>query len=182
MSSRRRYHTNRFSTDTVRRYNESGGRRCTRDSHSQDRRATCSLVFRGECRYFAWPARGAATASTNVRSLIISRKLEQQIDLRFLDRDANSEVRSLLAINGGNRVPVLVFLSEDWFEVARFGERPLSTYRRMAEEQLGPACPTGFVPPQGDAIAAITADWLAEFERSQLILRLSPRLRARYGD
>ena len=79
-------------------------------------------------------------------------------------------------------MPVLVFLSEDWFEVARFGERPLSTYRRMAEEQLGPACPTGFVPPQGDAIAAITADWLAEFERSQLILRLSPRLRARYGD
>jgi hypothetical protein len=109
-------------------------------------------------------------------------KAGAQIDLRFLDRDANSGVRSLLAINGGYRVPVLVFLSEDWFEVARFGERPLSTYRRMAEEQLGPSCPTGFVPPQGDAIAGITADWLAEFERSQLILRLSPRLRARYGD
>jgi thiol-disulfide isomerase/thioredoxin len=109
-------------------------------------------------------------------------KAAAQIDLRFLDRDAKSEIRSLLAINGGHRVPVLVFLSEDWFEVARFGERPLSTYRRMAAEQLGPSCPTGFVPPAGEAIATVTADWLAEFERSQLILRLSPRLRAQYGD
>ncbi len=105
-----------------------------------------------------------------------------QIELRFLDRDARPEIRSLLAINGGHRVPVLVFLSEDWFEVARFGERTLSTYRRMAAEQLGPSCPTGLVPPAAEAIAAVTADWLAEFERCQLILRLSPRLRARYGD
>jgi hypothetical protein len=105
-----------------------------------------------------------------------------QIDLRFLDRDAKSDVRSLLTINGGHRVPVLVFLSEDWFEVTRFGERPLSTYRRLAAEQLGPACPTGLVSPPAEALAALTTGWLDEFERSQLILRLSPRLRARYGD
>ena len=105
-----------------------------------------------------------------------------QIDLRLLDRDARPDIRSLLAINGGQRVPVLVFLSEDWFEVARYGERPLSTYRRMAEEQLGPACPTGLVPPDAEAIAALAADWLREFRRCQLILRLSPRLRARHGD
>jgi hypothetical protein len=105
-----------------------------------------------------------------------------QIDLRFLDRDVQPEVRSELAINGGHRVPVVVLLSEDWFEVARFGERPLSTYRRMAAESLGPSCPTGFVPPPADAISALTTEWLNEFERSQLILRLSPRLRARHGD
>jgi thiol-disulfide isomerase/thioredoxin len=109
-------------------------------------------------------------------------KAAPQIDLRFLDRDAIPEVRSLLAINGGHRVPVLVFLSEDWFEVARFGERPLSTYRRMAAEYLGPSCPTGIIPPPSEAQTALIADWLNEFERSQLILRLSPRLRARYGD
>ena len=79
-------------------------------------------------------------------------------------------------------MPVLVFLSEDWFEVARFGERPLSTYRRMAAEYLGPSCPTGLIPPPSEAQSALIADWLNEFERSQLILRLSPRLRARYGD
>jgi hypothetical protein len=109
-------------------------------------------------------------------------KTSPQIDLRFLDRDARPEIRSLLAINGGHRVPVLVFLSEDWFEVARYEERPLSTYRRMAAEQLGSVCCTGLVPLLAEAIAAITAEWLDEFERSQLILRLSPRLQARYGD
>ena len=109
-------------------------------------------------------------------------KASAEIDLRFLDRDAKPEVRSALAINGGQRVPVVVFLSEDWFEVSRFGERTLSTYRRMAAEQLGPSCPTGLVPPPAEAISALTADWLNEFERAQLILRLSPRLRARHGD
>jgi hypothetical protein len=109
-------------------------------------------------------------------------KASPQIDLRFLDRDAKPEIRDALAINGGQRVPVVVFLSEDWFEAARFGERPLSTYRRMAAEQLGPSCPTGFVPPPAEAQSALITEWLNEFERSQLILRLSPRLRARYGD
>jgi hypothetical protein len=105
-----------------------------------------------------------------------------QLDLRFMDRDVDSNLRDLLAINGGQRIPVVVFLSEDWFEVARYGERTLSTYRRLAAEQLGAACPTGIVLPSADSIAAITAEWLAEFERAQLILRLSPRLRSLHGD
>jgi hypothetical protein len=105
-----------------------------------------------------------------------------EIDLRFLDRDTHPDVRQALSINGGHRVPVVLFLSEDWYEVTRYGERTLSIYRRMAADQLGPACPTGFVPPADEAIAAITAEWLAEFERAQLILRLSPRLRAIHGD
>jgi hypothetical protein len=109
-------------------------------------------------------------------------KASWPIDLRFLDRDDNPEVRDALSINGGHRVPVVVFLSEDGFEVSRYGERTLSTYRRMAAEQLGPACPTGLVPPSGDALASTTAEWLAEFERAQLLLRLSPRLREKYGD
>ena len=58
-------------------------------------------------------------------------------------------VRDALAINGGQRVPVVVFLSEDWNEVFHYGERTLSIYRRMAADQLGPACPTGLVPPLG---------------------------------
>jgi hypothetical protein len=104
------------------------------------------------------------------------------IDLRLLDRDARGDVRDALAINGGHRVPVVVFLSEDWHEVARYGERNLSTYRRLAAEQLGAACPTGLVAPDADATAAVVAEWLAEFERAQLILRLSPRLRQKHGD
>jgi hypothetical protein len=105
-----------------------------------------------------------------------------RIDLRFLDRDAKPDLRDLLAINGGQRVPVVVFLSEDWFEVARYGERTASIYRRMAAEQLGPACPTGLVRPSEEAITLIIGEWLTEFERAQLILRLSPRLRSLHGD
>jgi hypothetical protein len=105
-----------------------------------------------------------------------------QIDLRFLDRYAMPTVRDALAINGGHRVPVVVFLSEDWFEVSRYCERTLSIYRRLAAEQLGDFCPTGLVHPTADAISTLTAEWLAEFERTQLILRLSPRLRSKHGD
>jgi hypothetical protein len=109
-------------------------------------------------------------------------KASPSIDLRFLDRDAQPEIRGALAINGGHRVPIVVFLSEDWFEVARFGDRPISTYRRMAAEQFGPACPTGFGAPPAEAAAALVSDWLNEFERCQIILRLSPRLRSLHGD
>jgi len=111
-----------------------------------------------------------------------SRASAGKIDLRVLDRDALAEVSKALAINGGPRVPVAVFLSEDGFEVFRYGERTLSAYRRLAIEQLGTACPTGLVLPSEEATATVTAEWLNEFERAQLILRLSPRLREKYND
>ncbi|MFO0890626.1 MAG: thioredoxin family protein [Isosphaeraceae bacterium] len=104
------------------------------------------------------------------------------IDLRFLDRDARPEIREALSINGGHRVPVVVFLSEDWREAFRYGERTLSVYRKLAADQLGPACPTGLVPPADELLSAVTAEWLAEFERAHLVLRLSPRLRSLHGD
>jgi thiol-disulfide isomerase/thioredoxin len=104
------------------------------------------------------------------------------INLRFLDRDERPEIRDVLAINGGQRVPVVVFLSEDFLEVGRYGDRTLSIYRRLAAQQLGPSCPTGLVPPDNESLAAVVADWLAEFERVQLLLRLSSRLRQIHGD
>jgi thiol-disulfide isomerase/thioredoxin len=104
------------------------------------------------------------------------------VSLRFIDRDARLDVSDALAINGGHRVPVVLFLSEDFQEAARYGERTLSIYRRMAAEQLGPACPTGLVPPTTEALTLVTGEWLAEFERAQLLLRLSARLRTKHGD
>jgi hypothetical protein len=109
-------------------------------------------------------------------------RASDHIDLRFLDRDALEDVRQALMINGGQRVPVAVFLSEDFLEVSRYGDRTISTYRRLAAEQLGPSCPTGLVPPDGQALASVTQDWLNEFERAQLLLRLSGRLREKHGD
>ena len=104
-----------------------------------------------------------------------------KIDLRFLDRDAAPEVSNELKVCGGGRVPVVVFLSEDNQECGRYGDRTLSRYRTMASEKLGAACPTGLAAPAG-AIIEAGADWLREFERIQLMLRLSPRLRQRHAD
>ena len=105
------------------------------------------------------------------------------IDLKFLDRDeAPPEIRDALKVNGGNRVPLAVWLSEDYEEVARFGDRTLSRYRELASQQLGASCPTGIVPPGDDATAVVAQEWLDMFERVHWILRLSPRLRERHGD
>jgi hypothetical protein len=77
---------------------------------------------------------------------------------------------------------VVVFLAEDFEECARYGERTLATYRKMASERLGPSCPTGIVPPSEAYVATVTSGWMDEVERIQLMLRLSPRLRLKHGD
>lgn len=104
------------------------------------------------------------------------------IDLRFLDRDDHADVQRELQINGGNRVPTVVFFSEDGFEVGRYGERTLSKYRALAQELAGPSCPTGVNPSNDPLLQQVTQDWLDEFERVQWVLRLSPRLRSKHGD
>ena len=103
--------------------------------------------------------------------------------LTFTDKGPGiPDVQQALQINGGNRIPVLVFFSEDGFEVARCGERTLSKYRQMMRDQIGESCPTGVALPGDPLLVQVTQDWLNEFERVQYILRLSPRLRRRHGD
>ena len=82
--------------------------------------------------------------------------------VRYLDRDAHAEVQHELKINGGDRVPVAVFFSEDGFEVTRFGERTLSKYRQMVQALDGASCPTG-VAAGGEA--SVVQDWLDEWDR-----------------
>jgi thiol-disulfide isomerase/thioredoxin len=106
----------------------------------------------------------------------------EKLNLRFLDRDAHMDVQQELSLCGGNRVPVVVFLSEDYQECGRYGDRTLSKYRELAASQLGAACPTGIGGVEQSLLQAVTAEWLAELERTQLMLRLSPRLREKYGD
>jgi len=100
------------------------------------------------------------------------------IEARYIDRDVHADVQRELKINGGDRVPVLVFFSEDGHEVARYGERTLSQYRELGSTLEGAACPTGITT----GLAGMVQDWLDEFERVQLILRLSPRLRKLHGE
>jgi thioredoxin-like negative regulator of GroEL len=104
------------------------------------------------------------------------------IDLCFLDRDDHRDAQEALRICGGDRVPVLVFFSEDGQEVARFGDRTLSRYRQMMADQAGASCPTGIVTGKDSLLARVTQDWLNEFERVQWLLRLSSRLRQIHND
>lgn len=115
----------------------------------------------------------------------IFRHFEQEcarITVRYFDRDAHPDLQAELSICGGARVPAIVFLSEDLDPLGRHGDRTLAKYRHMAATQLGPACPTGIGGPPDDLLAAVVQDWLNEFERMQLMVRLSPRLRKKHGD
>lgn len=109
-------------------------------------------------------------------------EISPALDIRYLDRDEHGDVQRELRINSGNRVPVVVFFSEDGFEVSRFGDRTLGTYRRMMAEQTGDSCSSGLVRPGDSLLQQVIQDWLDEFERVQWILRLSPRLRQKHGD
>lgn len=102
--------------------------------------------------------------------------------LHFIENVRSKPLLDEVRIQGGSRVPVVVFLSEDFFEVSRFGDRTLSAYRRKAQTELGAACDAGLVPPTEEELREEVSDWLREVERVQHILRLSPFLRARHGD
>ena len=91
------------------------------------------------------------------------------------------ELRDELRVLGAMRVPIVLFLTEDFHEIGRYGDRPLTVYREKAATELGAACP---LPGSADggALAAETAEWLDVFERMILMARLAPPLRARHGD
>ncbi len=105
-----------------------------------------------------------------------------KIDLRFVDRDAHRDLADQIRINAGDRVPMAIFMAEDFEPCCIFGDRTLNRYRALARAKLGPSCPTGIAAPDQDEMSATLHDWLNEFERTQLMLRLSARLRAKHGD
>jgi thiol-disulfide isomerase/thioredoxin len=121
-----------------------------------------------------------------VRQVPMIRKIADacgaNVRLRVIDRDVSQALREELRILGGARVPMVVFLSEDFYEVGRFGDRLLTFYRLKAQRETGAACPTGLIPPAGHELAAEMAEWVDVFERMLLMLRTSTLLRQRYGD
>ena len=107
---------------------------------------------------------------------------DQEVSLGVIDRDQNPKLRDEVRILGAARVPVVVFLSEDFHEVGRFGDRMLTTYRLKAETEIGDACavPTAKLPPE--ELSAERDEWVTIFERMLLMVRLAPPLRKRHGD
>ncbi len=102
------------------------------------------------------------------------------VRLRVIDRDASRELRDELRLVGATRVPIVVFLSEDFWEVGRFGDHTLSVYRAKAAREVGRGQPAGVLTP--GAMATEMGEWMDVFERMLLMLRLSPPLRRRHVD
>ena len=103
-------------------------------------------------------------------------------DVRFLEQAAHAELAERLRINAGTRVPTVVWCAEDFEFCALLGDRTLARYRAVAARQLGASCPLPGAPVGADEAAATLQGWVDEFERVQLMLRLSPRLRQVHGD
>jgi len=104
------------------------------------------------------------------------------IRVRYLDRDEDAAVREDLSINGGHRVPVAIFFSEDGHAVARYGEKTLTQYRKQVSALVGNPWPEITTADAESHDTLIQNDWLRELERVQWILRLSPRLRKLHND
>lgn len=103
-------------------------------------------------------------------------------ELVFLDRDEHLDLAEQVKINAGLRVPVVIFAAEDFEPVSICGDRTLSRYRALAAKQLGASCPLPGAPVEPEELDATLADWMDEFERVHLLLRLSARLREKHGD
>ena len=104
----------------------------------------------------------------------------EKANIRFIEREVSPKLMDELRIVGATRVPVVVFLSEDFWEMTRFGERTLSVYRAKAAREIGREFDAGILSPK--ARERELADWVDIFERVLIMLRLSPPLRKRHGD
>lgn len=128
-----------------------------------------SGVWCGDCARQGPMLRALAAACADVR-------------LRLIDRASSPPLTEELRIAGAERVPIAVFLTEDFWELGRFGDRLLTAYRAKARRELGPACDSGLVIPPEEELRAECNEWRDLFERMLLMARLSPPLRARHGD
>ncbi|MEM9019591.1 MAG: thioredoxin family protein [Planctomycetota bacterium] len=105
-----------------------------------------------------------------------------KVKLVWCDRDVHMDLQQQVTVNAGNRVPVVVFAAEDYEVVGWYGDKPLSRYRIVAKQALGASCPLPGAPVPQDELDAELADWVDQFERVHLLLRLSGRLRQKHGD
>jgi hypothetical protein len=102
------------------------------------------------------------------------------VTMRVIERDSVPKLRDELRIMGAKRVPVAVFLTEDFFEVVRFGDQTLTNYRKKVAVECGEE--RRLTQASEEETACELAEWVDVFERALLMVRTSPFLRRRYGD
>jgi len=104
------------------------------------------------------------------------------IDLRFIDRESSEELQDECRILGALRVPIVIFLSEDYHEVTRFGDRHLSVYRTKLRRDRGEITTPPEFPPPKEELGVEQNEWIDLVERALIMLQLAPPLRARHKD
>lgn len=104
------------------------------------------------------------------------------IDLRLIDRDADRALSGAHMICGGMRVPVMIFLTEEFDFAALAGDRSLTRYRALLHRNMGPACMLPGARVEVSELDGTTQDWVNEFERVGIMLRLSGKLRQKHAD
>ena len=119
-----------------------------------------------------------------VRQVPIIRKIVEasgeKINIRLIERETSPELMEELRILGATRVPRVVFLTEDFWEIDRAGDRLLPVYRAKAAREIGMNFDAGVMSPK--ALLEEIEAWVNELERILLMTRLSPPLRHRYND
>lgn len=104
------------------------------------------------------------------------------VTVRFVDRDQHLALAEQVRICGGLRVPTAIFMNEEMEFVSLLGDRTLARYRAIAAKKLGAMCPLPGARVPEEELAATLQDWVDEFERVHLLVRLSPKLRQKHGD
>jgi thiol-disulfide isomerase/thioredoxin len=104
----------------------------------------------------------------------------EKVNFRIIDRDASPKLKDEIRIMGGPRVPVVIFLTEDWLEAGRFSDRTLTVYRSKMAREVGRGVDQGVLSPQ--ARERELSEWVDLFERILIMLRVAPALRKKYGD
>jgi len=110
----------------------------------------------------------------------ITETIGPKAHIRIIDRDTSKELKDELRILGATRVPMIIILSEDFWEIGRYGDRLLSVYRAKAAREIGRGPRAGVLSPK--ALEAEMSEWVDIIERAEIMLRLSPPLRRRYND
>jgi thioredoxin-like negative regulator of GroEL len=105
-----------------------------------------------------------------------------KIDLRIIDRDKGIELSNQVKISGGNRVPTVIFMNEEFDLLGLYGDNVLSRMRAKAAKQLGASCELPTARAAESDLAQTVQEWVDQFERTQLIARLSTKLRSKHGD
>ncbi len=102
------------------------------------------------------------------------------VNVRIIEREESPELMEELRLVGAHRVPVTVFLTEDFWEIGRTSDRTLSVYRAKAARDIGKEFNAGILVPK--ARERELAEWVDTFEKMLLMVRLSPSLRKKYSD